>query len=128
MKKSAMFMIAALFIAAGMVVNAFIMNNDVKTFLLIFFAVGSGLGLLRLFVNSSIKKMKGKGWKTKTLFFSVLLGLGLPFQNWFRKEILLGMDPSHLASSITIMVTGVIFMTAFFNYASSRKTAKITTE
>jgi hypothetical protein len=55
-------------------------------------AVGIGLGLLRLFVNSSIKKMKGKGWKSKVLFFGVLLGLGLPFQSWFRNNVLLTID------------------------------------
>ena len=72
-----MIMVVTFLIAVGMIAKAFILNEDVKVFLLIFFAVGAGLGLLRLFVNSSIKKMKGKGWKSKVLFFGVLLGLGL---------------------------------------------------
>ncbi|MFJ8267468.1 MFS transporter permease [Peribacillus asahii] len=116
MKKSNTIMMITFLIAVGMIAKAFILNEDVKVFLLIFFAVGTGLGLLRLFVNSSIKKMKGKGkgWKTKVLFFSVLLGLGLPFQSWFRNDVLLSMNPSYLTSSLIIMVVGVLFMTTFF--------------
>ena len=60
-------------IAVGMIAKAFILNEDVKGFLLIFFAVGMGLGLLRLFVNSFIKKMRGKGGRVKycsSVFYS----------------------------------------------------------
>ena len=110
-------MIVTLLIAVGMIAKAFILNEDVKVFLLIFFAVGVGLGLLRLFVNNSIKKMKGKDWKSKVLFFAVLLGLGLPFQSWFRNNVLFSMDSEYLTSSITMMVVGVLFMTIFFGYA-----------
>lgn len=120
MKKSNMIMMITFLIAVGMIAKAFILNEAVKVFLLIFFAVGTGLGLLRLFVNSSIKKMKGKGWKTKVLFFSVLLGLGLPFQSWFRNDVLLSMNPSYLTSSLIIMVVGVLFMTTFFGYITKK--------
>ena len=65
--KTNMIMGGTLLIAVGMIAKAFILNEDAKVFLLIFFAVGAGLALLRLFVNGSIKKMKGKGWKSKVL-------------------------------------------------------------
>nr|WP_255639652.1 MFS transporter permease [Aquibacillus saliphilus] len=109
-----------LFIAAGMLSKAFILNEAIKMFLLIFFSIGAGLGLLRLFVNNSIKKMKGKDWKVKVLFFAVLLGLGLPFQSWFRNEVLFTMDSAYLTGSIIIMVVGMLFMTTFFGFALNK--------
>ena len=121
-------MIVTFLIAVGMIAKAFILNEDVKVFLLIFFAVGTGLGLLRLFVNSSIKKMKGKGWKSKVLFFGVLLGLGLPFQSWFRNNVLLSIDSAYLMSSIIIMVVGVLFMTTCFGYITNKINTKSVTE
>lgn len=63
------------------------MHEPIAMFLLIFFGIGIGLGLLRLLVNGAIKKMKGKSWTIKIVFFAVLLGLGLPFQNWFRNVV-----------------------------------------
>lgn len=114
MKKSYVLMAGAFLIALGMIVKAFILNEDIKLILLIFFVVGFGLALLRLFVNYSIKKMKGKDWKVKVLFFAVLLGVGLPFQSWFRNEVLLSMNPDYLPRSIIILVTSVISMTIFF--------------
>ncbi|USK60728.1 MFS transporter permease [Peribacillus asahii] len=128
MKNSNMIMMVTFLIAVGMIVKAFVLNEDVKVFLLIFFAVGTGLGLLRLFVNNSIKKMKGKGWKTKVLFFSVLLGLGLPFQSWFRNDVLLSMNPSYLTSSLIIMVVGLLFMTTFFSYITKKLNVKSVSE
>jgi len=121
MKKSNRIMVITLLIAVGMLAKAFILNEEAKVFLLIFFTVGMGLGLLRLFVNSSIKKMKGKGWKSKVLFFSVLLGLGLPFQSWFRNNVLLRIDSSYLMSSIIIMIIGIIFMTTCFGYFKNKR-------
>jgi hypothetical protein len=115
-----MIMIVTFLIAIGILTKAFILNEEIKMFLLIFFAIGIGLGLLRLFVNSSIKKMKGKDWKIKVLFFGVLLGFGLPFQAWFRKEVLFSMDLAYLIGSITILVLGVIFMTTFFGFIMNR--------
>lgn len=121
MKKSQIMLYVTLVMALFMIGRAFIMNNDIKVFLLVFFTVGLGLALLRLFVNSSIKKMKGKSVLTKILFFAVLLGFGLPFQAWFRKEVLFSMDSAYLVSCITIMVVGVIFMTCVYNLFFSRQ-------
>ena len=128
MKKSNSIMGITFLIAVGMIAKAFILNEDVKGFLLIFFAVGIGLGLLRLFVNSSIKKMRGKGWKSKVLFFGVLLGLGLPFQSWFRNNVLLTIDSAYLMSSMIIMVVGVLFMTTCFGYITNKINTKSVTE
>lgn len=112
MKKSTILMILSFAAAAGMLIQAFITDKENKGLLISFFAVGAGLGLLRLFVNASIKKMKGKSWYVKVLFFAVLLGVGLPFQSWFRKEVIMGMDSAYIMSSIIIMVLGVLFITA----------------
>ena len=128
MNKTNMIMSGTLLIAVGMIAKAFILNEDAKVFLLIFFAVGAGLALLRLFVNSSIKKMKGKGWKSKVLFFSVLLGLGLPFQSWFRNNVLLSIDSAYLMSSIIIMVIGLLFMTTCFGYIMNKINEKSVTD
>lgn len=124
LKKTNIIMSVTFLIAVGMITKAFIMNDDVKMYLLIFFAVGSGLGLLRLFVNNSIKKMKGKGWKSKVLFFTVLLGLGLPFQSWFRNNVIFSMDSAYLTSSIITMVLGILFMSTFFSYMSKKRKLK----
>lgn len=120
MKRSNVIMIVTILIALGIISKAFILNEDIKMFLVIFFAIGIGLGLLRLFVNSSVKKMKGKDWKIKVLFFGVLLGFGLPFQAWFRKEVLFSMDSAYLMGSITILVLGIIFMSTFFGFIMNR--------
>lgn len=120
MKKANIIMWITLLIAAVMLSKAFILNEEIKLFLLIFFGIGSGLAFLRLFVNSSIKKMKGKDWKVKVLFFAVLLGFGLPFQSWFRNEVLFSMDSAFLAGSITMLVVGMLFMTTFFGYAVNK--------
>ena len=123
-RKSDILMILSFLIAVGMIMKAYILNDEVKVFLLVFFAVGLGLALLRLFVNGAIKKMKGKDWRVKVLFFAVLLGFGLPFQSWFRKEVLFSMDRAYLVSSIIIMVLGVLFMTRFFGYMKRKINAK----
>ena len=124
MKKTTIIMGLSLLVAVGIIGKAFILNEDAKFFLLIFFAVGTGLGLLRLFVNHSIKKMKGKGWTSKVLFFAVLLGLGLPFQSWFRNNVLLSIDPAYLMSSIIIMIVGVLFMTTCSSYIANKTKVK----
>jgi len=125
-KKSYIVMLISLLIAVGMMAWAFILNEDVKVYLPIFFAVGLGLALLRVFVNSSIKKMKGKSWITKVVFFAVLLGFGLPFQSWFRNKVLFSMDSEYLIPSIIIMVLGVLFMTPFFSYMMNKLKRKST--
>jgi hypothetical protein len=120
-KKSHIVMISVFLFALGMICKAFILNEKIKLFLLIFFIVGFGLALLRLFVNNSIKKMKGKGWKSKVLFFGILLGLGLPFQSWFRNNVLLSMNRAYLPQSIIMLVSGIIFMTIFFGVIKDKK-------
>ncbi len=120
MKKTTILMSISLLVAVGIIGKAFILNEDAKLFVLAFFAIGTGLGLLRLFVNRSIKKMKGKGWASKVLFFGVLLGLGLPFQSWFRNNVLLSIDSSYLMSSIIIMIVGVLFMTTASSYITNK--------
>mgnify|MGYP003463021421 CR=1 FL=1 len=124
MKKSYMMMVLTFIIAGIMIGKAFIASNDIKYFLLVFFAVGCGLALLRLFVNRSIKKMKGKSWTVKILFFTVLLGFGLPFQSWFRTEVLFSMDRAYLSRSIFILVMGVVFMTTFFRFIVDKTYSK----
>lgn len=94
LKKSYIIMLVSLFSAVAMMASAFILNKDVKVYLPIFFAVGLGLALLRVFVNSSIKKMKGKSWLTKVVFFAVLLGLGLPFNHGLEIKYCLVWIPS----------------------------------
>ncbi len=120
MKKTTIVMWIMLLIAAVMLSKAFVLNEDIKMFLLIFFGIGSALAFLRLFVNNSIKKMKGKNWKVKVLFFAVLLGFGLPFQSWFRKEVLFSMDSTYLAGSISMLAVGMVFMTLFVGYAKNK--------
>ena len=125
MKKSTIVMWIILLIAVVMLSKAFILNEDIKMFLLIFFGIGSALAFLRLFVNNSIKKMKGKDWKVKVLFFAVLLGFGLPFQSWFRNEVLFSMDSAYLAGSISMLVVGMVFMTLFVGYVKNKLQAKV---
>ena len=125
MKKSTIVMWIMLLFAIVMLSKAFILNEDIKMFLLIFFGIGSALAFLRLFVNNSIKKMKGKDWKVKVLFFAVLLGFGLPFQSWFRNEVLFSMDTAYLAGSISMLVVGMVFMTLFVGYIKNKLQAKV---
>lgn len=100
--------------------KAFAMNEDIKMYLLIFWGIGMALAFLRLFVNNSIKKMKGKNWKVKVAFFAVLLGFGLPFQSWFRNAVLYKMDSAYLGGSIAMLVVGMVFMTFFSGYAKGK--------
>lgn len=128
MKKSYYVMIAALLLALVVIGKGFVLNEDIKIYVLIFFVVGNGLGLLRIFVNNSIKKMKGKPLALKILFFAVLLGFGLPFQSWFRNKVMFSMDSSYLPYTITMMVSGVIFMTIFFGFIKDKKKLKTINE
>ena len=120
MKKKMAVMGIALLVALFMLGKAFLLNEEIKMFLLIFFGIGFGLALLRLFVNNSIKKMKGKDWRVKVLFFAVLLGFGLPFQSWFRTEVLFKMDSAYLAGSVAMLVLGMVFMTLFYGFAKAK--------
>jgi len=122
LKKSYIVMVSMFLIMLGFVSRAFILNESIKVFLLIFFIVGCGLGLLRLFINNSIKKLKGKSWKSKVLLFTILLGVGLPFQTWFRTKVLFSMNSEYLPGCIFMLVTGVIFMTTFSGFIKNMKT------
>lgn len=121
MNKKYIFMFGSLIIAIGLILAAVITNDDIVSYLMIFFCVGLGLALLRLLVNSAIKKMKGKSIWTKLLFFAVLLGFGLPFQNWFRKDVIFAMDSDYILRCIVITVMGVIFMTFLFGMLLAKK-------
>lgn len=126
MKKSYIVMIVTFLIALALISKAFLLNESIKFFLFIFFFVGCAVGLLRLFVNSQIKKMKGKSLGRKVLFFTILLGIGLPFQNWFRINVIMTMDKSFMPWTIFMMVTGAVFITTFFGFIndlSAKKTA-----
>lgn len=122
MKKSYIVMVSMFLIMLCALSKAFILNEGVQIFLLIFFIVGCGLGLLRLFVNNSIKKLKGKSWKKKILFFAVLLGVGLPFQTWFRTKVLFSIKSDYLPGCIIMLVTGLIFITTFSGFIKDIRT------
>ena len=121
MKKSYIAMICTFLIALGLISKAFILNESIKSYLVIFFFVGCGLGLLRIFVNNQIKKMKGKSLGRKILFFAILLGIGLPFQTWFRVNIIMTMNKSFIPWTITMMVTGAVFITTFLGFVKDKK-------
>lgn len=120
-KKAAIIMTISLAILGFMVGKAFILDEGVKTYLIIFSFVGLGLAMLRLFVNGMIKKMKGKHIGVKLLFFAVLLGFGIPFQNWFRKDILLAMSRDYLIPCIIVTVASMVFMTVLYGVIYQRK-------
>lgn len=113
-------MVLTFLIALGLIGKAFLLNESIKLFLVTFFFVGCGVGLLRIFVNSQIKKMKGKSLLRKILFFAVLLGIGLPFQNWFRVNVIMTMDKSFMPWNILMMVTGAVFITIFFGFIKDK--------
>ena len=100
-KLSKLLMAIASMILIGFVGKAFILDEAVKGYLVTFFFVGSGLALLRLFINAMIGKMKGKHIVLKIGFFAVLLGLGIPFQSWFRTEVIFSMSKAFIVPSIS---------------------------
>ena len=117
-------MICTFLFALGLITKAFILNESIKVFLIIFFGVGCAVGLLRLFVNYNIKKMKGKSLARKIIFFAILLGIGLPFQNWFRVNVLFSMERSYLPWTISMMVCGAVFITIFYGFIKSKLSNK----
>lgn len=119
-KKSKMVMSIAAAIVLVMIGKAFIFDEAVKGYLVTFFFVGAALALLRLFVNAMIRKMKGKHIAVKIAFFAVLLGLGLPFQNWFRKDVLFAMSKSFIVPSIFVLVASVVLMTFVYGIINKR--------
>lgn len=64
--------------------------------------------------------MKGKSLKTKILFFTVLLGIGLPIQSVFRTKVLYTMNPEYLKGNIFMLVSGMIIMTIFFGFMKGK--------
>lgn len=122
-KKSKIILAVSLAIIAFMIGKAFILDESSKLYLVIFAFVGLGLAMLRLFINGMIKKMKGKPVGVKVMFFAVLLGCGIPFQNWFRTDILLAMDREYLVPCIVVTVASVFFMTVLSGVISQRKRA-----
>ncbi|MFL0583250.1 MFS transporter permease [Solibacillus silvestris] len=119
-KLSKLLMAIASIILIGFVGKAFILDEAVKGYLVTFFFVGSGLALLRLFINAMIGKMKGKHIVVKIGFFAVLLGLGIPFQSWFRTEVIFSMSKAFIVPSISVMVASVVMMTIVYGIIGKR--------
>ncbi|WP_414045310.1 MFS transporter permease [Macrococcus equi] len=90
---------------------ALVTNHPAQLLMLTFLAVGFGLAFLRLFVNNSIKKMKGKHIGVKLIFFAVLLSIGLPIQSWFRTNVLMTIQPNYLIYCITMLVSSMVITT-----------------
>ena len=119
-KLSKMLMAIASIIIVGLVGKAFILDESVKSYLVTFFFVGAGLALLRLFINAMIRKMKGKPIVVKVGFFAALLGLGVPFQSWFRTEVIFSMSKAFIVPSISVMVASVVLMTIVYGIIGKR--------
>lgn len=124
-KKELILLSFSFLLSLTLVIQALVVHSEVRMFLPIFFVVGTGLGLLRIFVNNSIKKMKGKSLVAKTAFFAVLLGIGIPFQTWFRVNVLFAMDSAILPRSIGILVLGVLFLTFLSSFLKKKKQVQI---
>ncbi|EDP69091.1 hypothetical protein CAT7_06206 [Carnobacterium sp. AT7] len=116
MKKELLITSLAFVIGLTLFIQTLIAQSEARLYLPLFFTIGIGLGLLRLFVNNSIKKMKGKSIGIKILFFAVLLGIGLPFQTWFRTNILFSMDSDILPRSIAMLILGVLCLTFYLSH------------
>ena len=119
-KLSKLLMVIASIILIGFLGKALILDEAVKGYLVTFFFVGSGLALLRLFINAMIGKMKGKHIVVKIGFFAVLLGLGIPFQSWFRTEVIFSMSKAFIVPSISVMVASVVLMTIVYGIIGKR--------
>ena len=111
-KKIMMVIASALIIA--LVGKSVLLQEGSTSYFIAFFFVGAGLAGLRLFINMMIGKMKGKPVVLKVGFFAALLSVGLPFQNWFRKEVILSMDSTVMLPSIAILVSSVVLMTIVY--------------
>ncbi|MEK4081463.1 MFS transporter permease [Solibacillus silvestris] len=119
-KLSKLLMAIASIILIGFLGKALILDEAVKGYLVTFFFVGSGLALLRLMINAMIGKMKGKHILVKIGFFAVLLGLGIPFQSWFRTEVIFSMSKAFIVPSISVMVASVVLMTIVYGIIGKR--------
>ena len=119
-KKAKVMMSIATAIIIVMMSKAFILDEAVKGYLVIFFFVGAGLAALRLFINGMIRKMKGKHIGVKLVFFATLLSVGIPFQSWFRTAVLFAMSKAFIFPSITVMVASVVLMTIVYGIIYQR--------
>lgn len=127
-KLSKMLIAIASVIIIGLVGKAFVLDEEVKGYLVTFFFVGSGLALLRLFINAMIGKMKGKHIVVKIGFFAALLGVGIPFQSWFRTEVIFSMSKTFIVPSVSVMVASVVLMTIVYGLIGKRVQAARTEE
>lgn len=124
-KKEIILLAFSFLLSLTLVIQALAAGSEARIFLPVFFVVGTGLGLLRIVVNNSIKKMKGKSFIVKFAFFAVLLGIGIPFQSWFRVNVLFAMDSAILPRSIGILVLGVLFLTFLFSFLKKKKQVQL---
>ena len=113
-KKAKVMMSIAGAIIIAMISKAFILDEAVKGYLVTFFFVGAGLAMLRLFINGMIGKMKGKHIGVKIGFFAALLSVGVPFQSWFRTDVLFAMSKTFIVPSVIVMVSSVVLMTVVY--------------
>ena len=117
-KKLVMLIASAIII--GFIGKALILDEAVTSYLFTFFFVGAGLAYLRLFINAMIAKMKGKNSLVKIGFFAALLGVVMPFQSWFRTEVIFSMNKAFMVPSITVMVASVVLMTIVYGIVGKR--------
>lgn len=113
-------LVIAATVIAVMIGKAFALDEGVKTYLVTFFFVGAGLALVRLAINAMMAKMKGKLVIVKIGFFGALLSVGLPFQNWFRTDVLFAMNQSFIVPSVIVMVASVVMMTIVYGIAQKQ--------
>ena len=113
-------MLIASALIIGLIGKAIILDEAVTSYLFTFFFVGAGLAGLRLFINAMIGKMKGKNIFVKIGFFAALLGVGIPFQSWFRTEVIFSMSKAFIVPSITVLVASVVLMTIVYGIVGKR--------
>ena len=119
-KKAKIMMSVSAAIIIAMITKAFIFDEAVKGYLITFFFVGAGLAAVRLFVNGMISKMKGKHIGVKVVFFAALLSVGVPFQSWFRTDVLFAMSKSFIIPSVIVMAASLVFMTVVYGVIYKR--------
>ena len=56
----------------------------------------------------------------KIAFFACLLSIGLPFQNWFRTDVLLAMSKTFIVPSVIVMVASAVLMTVVYGVVYER--------
>lgn len=118
--KAKMTMSIAAAIVLVMIGKAFILDEAVKGYLVTFFFTGAGLAMLRLFINGMIRKMKGKHIGVKIVFFAGLLSVGVPFQSWFRTDVLFAMSKTFIVPSVIVMAASVVLMTVVYSVVYER--------